>query len=309
MIKNLKGKVGVVTGGAGGIGKAIGEAFLARGMKVVLADVLKDPLDETVAEFGSDDVIGVVTDVASYDSVCALRDAAIDRFGTVHVIVNNAAVGAGAKGQVWEHHLNDWKWMIDVNVMGVIHGMNAFVPYLVEQDEGHIVNTSSGNGGFFPLAASATYPVTKAAVTTLTECLWGQLKEMGSNVGASILFPSPKTTGVLATGIWNAGANRPERYNRDAADAKAAGAHYDALGEYIARAKEAGIEVAIAPLSEVADLCLEGIEKDVFWATYWGEEQVEKTRARVKSQLERGSPDYLLVESLMTRSAEERAAD
>lgn len=307
MIKDLRDKVGVVTGGAGGIGKAIGEAFLAKGMKVVLADVIKDTLDETVAEFGSDDVIGVTTDVASYDSVCALRDAAVDRFGTVHVIVNNAAVGAGAKGQIWEHHLNDWKWMIDVNVMGVIHGMNAFVPMLVEQDEGHVVNTSSGNGGFFPLAASATYPVTKAAVTTLTECLWGQLKEMGSNVGASLLFPSPKTPGgVLATGIWNAGANRPERYYRDAADAASTGAPYDALGEYLARAKEAGIEVPIAPLSEVADLCIEGIEKDVFWATYWGDEQADKLRARTKSQLERSSPDYLLIQSLMTRSAEER---
>lgn len=170
-MKDLEGKVAVVTGGAGGIGKAIGEAFLARGMKVVLADILEGPLDEATQDIGSADVIGVVTDVTSYESLCSTRDAAIDRFGAVHVICNNAGVGAGAKGQIWEHHLKDWTWSLDVNVLGIIYGMNAFVPTLVEQNEGHVVNTSSGNGGFTPMPSSSIYPVTKAAVVTITECL------------------------------------------------------------------------------------------------------------------------------------------
>jgi NAD(P)-dependent dehydrogenase (short-subunit alcohol dehydrogenase family) len=303
-MKNLKNKVAVITGGAGGIGRAIGEAFLAEGMKVVLADVVEEQLSSTVKEIGSDNLIGVPTDVTSFDSLCATRDAALERFGAVHVICNNAAIGAGATGHLWEHHLNDWKWSLDVNVLGVINGMNAFIPLLVEQDEGHVVNTSSGNGGYTPMASSGMYPVTKAAVTTLTECLWGQLRELGSNVGASLLFPSTRTPGVMATGIWRAGANRPDRYGRGNPEADAN--VRDALADYVARAKEAGQEVPIAPLSEVAELCLEAIQNDIFWATVPMEEQNNKLRARTESQINRTPPDYLREASLMSASAEER---
>jgi len=306
-VKDLAGKVAVVTGGGGGIGKAIGEAFLAEGMKVVLADIVEDPLEAAVSDIGSDDVIGIPTDVASFDSLCATRDATLERFGAVHVICNNAAVGANAKGQLWEHHLNDWKWSLDVNVLGVINGMNAFLPVLVAQDEGHVVNTSSGNGGFTPMASTGIYPVTKAAVTTLTECLWGQLREMGSSVGASILYPSTRTPGVMDTGIWRAGANRPPRYGRD--DPKADAAVRDALAEYMARARETGQEVPIAPLSEVAELCVEAIRDDVFWATVPMELQNDKIRARAQSQIQRTAPDYLLEPTLMAKSARERAQD
>lgn len=302
-MKDLRGKVAVVTGGGGGIGIAIGEAMLAQGMKVVLADVVEEPLERAVAGIGSDDLIGIPTDVTSYDSLCETRDKTLERFGAVHVICNNAAVGAGAKGNVWQHHLNDWKWSIDVNVHGVINGMNAFIPTLIEQDEGHVVNTSSGNGAYTPIASSGIYPVTKAAVTTLTECLWGQLKEMGSNVGASLLLPSSRTPGVLATGIWRAGAHRPNRYLRDDPDDNNP---RDALAEYKARAAEAGQQVVEAPLSEVADLCIEAIRDDLFWATYPMEHQTEKLRARTASQIDRTPPDYLREVNLMSASAEER---
>ncbi len=303
-MKDLRDKVAVVTGGGGGIGRAIGEAMLAEGMKVVLADIVEDQLGEIVSEIGSDDVIGVQTDVASFESVCDLRDAAIERFGSVHVICNNAAVGAGAKGSVWEHHLNDWKWSLDVNVLGVINGMNAFIPTLLEQDEGHVVNTSSGNGAYFPIASSGIYPVTKAAVTTLTECLWGQLREMGSNVSASVLLPSSPTPGVLDTGIWRAGANRPDRYLRGDPDDNNP---RDALADYRARAAAAGQEVTVAPLSDVAALCIEAIRDDLFWATYPLEHQTEKLRARFASMLERTPPEYLREVNLMSASAEERS--
>ena len=299
-MKDLEGKVGVVTGGAGGIGKAIGVAMLEQGMKVVLADVLDGPLQEGVAEIGSDDLVGVQADVTSYESMCDLRDAAIDRFGAVHVICNNAGIGSGATGNMWEHHLNDWKWSFDVNVLGVVNGINAFVPMLVEQDEGHVVNTSSGNGGFTPMVNSAIYPVTKAAVTCISECLWGQLRQIDSNVSVSILYPSSKTPGVLATGIWNAGANRPDRYKRGPDDVEPEGR--DALGEYIARAKEGGQDVAIAPLSEVAALCINGIKDDNFWATYPSERQETQLRARVESQIAQTPPDYLLNVNLMARA-------
>ena len=303
-MKELRGKVGVVTGGAGGIGRAIGEAMLAEGMKVVLADVVADQLDATVKELGGKDVMGLPTDVTSFESLCALRDAALARFGAVHVVCNNAAVGAGAKGHVWEHHLNDWKWSLDVNVMGVINGMNAFVPLLIAQDEGHVVNTSSGNGAYFPIASSGIYPVTKAAVTTLTECLWGQLRQLGSKVSASCLLPSSPNPGVLATGIWRAGANRPDRYLRgDPDDNKPR----DALADYRARAKAAGQEVQVAPLADVANLCVKAIREDLFWATYPLEHQTAKLRARFESMLNRSAPDYLREVNLMAAGAKERA--
>ncbi|MBK7949755.1 MAG: SDR family NAD(P)-dependent oxidoreductase [Deltaproteobacteria bacterium] len=303
-MKDLHGKVGVVTGGAGGIGRAIGEAMLAEGMQVVLADVVADQLAATVKELGGKDVMGLATDVTSFESLCALRDAALARFGAVHVVCNNAAVGAGAKGHVWEHHLNDWKWSLDVNVMGVINGMNAFVPMLIAQDEGHVVNTSSGNGAYFPIASSGIYPVTKAAVTTLTECLWGQLRQLGSKVSASCLLPSSPNPGVLATGIWKAGANRPDRFLRgDPDDNKPR----DALADYRARAKAAGQEVPIAPLSDVADLCIRAIREDQFWATYPLENQTQKLRARFESMLNRTTPEYLNEVNLMAAGAKERA--
>ena len=303
-MKDLRNKVAVVTGGSGGIGKAIGEAMLAEGMKVVLADIVEDDLSQTAKDFGSDDLIGIPVDVTSFDSLCALRDATIDRFGGVHVIVNNAAVGAGAKGSVWEHHLNDWQWSLEVNVLGVINGMNAFIPTLIEQNEGHVVNTSSGNGAYFPIASSGIYPVTKAAVTTLTECLWGQLREMGSKVSASLLLPSSPTPGVLATGIWKAGANRPDRYLRGDPDDNNP---RDALADYRARAAEAGQEVQVAPLSDVAALCINAIRDDQLWATYPLEHQTEKLRARFESMLNRTSPDYLAEVNLMSASADERS--
>jgi len=303
-MEDLQGKIAVVTGGSGGIGIEIGRAMLAKGMKVVLADITADKLAQVEKEFGTEDLIGLTVDVTDFDSVCALRDQTVERFGGCHVIVNNAAVGAGAKGSLWEHHLNDWKWSLDVNVMGVINGQNAFIPMLIEQNEGHIVNTSSGNGAYYPMASSGIYPVTKAAVTTLTECLWGQLREMNSNVSASVLLPSSMTPGVLATGIWRAGANRPDRYLRNDPDDNNP---RDALADYRARAAEAGQEVPEAPLSDVADLCIRAIEEDHFWATYPLESMMEKLDERYASMKNLTTPNYLAEGNLMSADAEERS--
>jgi NADP-dependent 3-hydroxy acid dehydrogenase YdfG len=306
-MKDFEGRVAVVTGAASGIGRALATRLAAEGMKVVLADIVAEPLHAAVKDIGSDDVIAAVTDVTSYESLCATRDLALERFGAVHVICNNAGVGAGATGHLWEHHVNDWKWSLDVNVLGIINGQNAFVPTFVAQDEGHVVNTSSGNGGFTPMASTGIYPVTKAAVVTLTECLWGQLRELGSKVSASVLFPSTRTPGVMATGIWNAGANRPDRYGRG--DPEADSGSRDALKEYIDRARAAGEEVPIAPLSEVAELCVDAIKRDNFWATVPMERQDVKLRERLDSQLNQTPPDYLLEPTLMAASAKEREND
>ena len=289
----FKGKVAVVTGGAGGIGKALVDRFGAEGMKVVLADIVPDAVRETAAEFrqAGRDVIGVVTDVTSLESVEALRDATLEAYGAVHVVCNNAGIGSASEGHMWEHHVNDWRWSLDVNVMGVINGINAFVPVLVAQDEGHVVNTTSGNGGFTPLINSAVYATTKAAVTTLTECLWGQLRQAGTNVGASLLYPSTRTPGMLNTGIWRPGANRPDKYDRPGAPPKEG---RDGLTPFLERAKAAGMEVRFAPLDEVADICFEGIKNDTFWIAVPNEAQSEKIRSRATSQIDRTAPEYLV---------------
>src|SRR3954466_11618874 len=124
-MKDLNGRVAVVTGGAGGIGRAMGEAFGRAGMKVVLADIQPEPLEKTVAELRADglEVTGVPTDVTTWDSVAALRDATLDAYSAVHVVCNNAGIGAGAEGPMWEHEQRDWEWALAVNVWGVIHGI------------------------------------------------------------------------------------------------------------------------------------------------------------------------------------------
>jgi NAD(P)-dependent dehydrogenase (short-subunit alcohol dehydrogenase family) len=299
-VKNVVGKVAVVTGGGQGIGRALVERFTDEGMKVVLADVVPALVETTTHELREQgrDVTGVVTDVTSLESVEALRDATLDAYGAVHVVCNNAGIGSGSEGQIWEHHVNDWRWSLDVNVMGVVNGINAFVPTMLAQDEeGHVVNTTSGNGGFTPLINSAPYATTKAAVATITECLWGQLREVGAKVSASLLFPSTSTPGMLNTGIWRAGANRPDKYDRPGAPPKEG---RDALAQYLKRMEDAGMEVKFAPLSEVADFCFKGIINDTFWITAPSELQQEKIQARATSQIEMTAPEYLLQANMMT---------
>ena len=286
---DLAGRVAVVTGGAGGIGRAMGERFGLEGMKVVLADVQPAPLDATVGELRDRgfDVTGVVTDVRKWESVAALRDRTLETYGGVHVVCNNAGIGAGAEGPLWEHELNDWRWAIDVNLWGIIHGINAFVPVMVASGEpGHVVNTSSGNGGISPLPTTPQYAATKAAVVTLTECLYGQLETAGSPVRCSVLFPGPH---MLRTGLFESWRTRPD----DVAKERPRQTPYITIEQYEELMANAGIDVEYTPVEEVAERVARAVKAGDFWILPPSDRTDESIRSRADSMLKRENPTYL----------------
>lgn len=288
-MEELTGRVAVVTGGAGGIGRAMGERLAAEGMRVVLADVEQPALDQTVADLTDRgfEAIGMVTDVADYASVVALRDRALDTYGAVHLLCNNAGIGAGAEGMLWEHELNDWRWAVGVNVYGVIHGINAFVPAMVASGEpGHVVNTSSGNGGVSPLRGTPQYAVTKAAVVTLTECLYAQLQDAGSAVGASVLFPGPN---MLRTGLFTSWRNRPAALAKERPRATP----YPTVEDLERQMAAAGITVQYTEPADVADQMVRGVRAGDFWIMAASDRIDEQIRARAGSMLARANPTYL----------------
>ena len=286
-MRDLDGRVAVVTGGAGGIGRALGERCAAEGMRVVLADVEQPVLDATVAELRAEglDVSGVVTDVADFASVERLRDQVLDRHGAVHLLCNNAGVGAGANGRMWEHDLNDWRWAVGVNVWGVVHGIRAFVPAMVAGgEEGHVVNTSSGNGGVAPLAGTPIYAVTKSAVVTLSECLYAQLQaDTEGRVGASVLFPGPH---MLRTGLFSSWRNRP-------ADLASPTARRGSVEAFEERMAEAGVSVTYTAVEEVADQVVAAVRDQAFWILPKGGRSDEQISARAESMLARTNPTYI----------------
>jgi NAD(P)-dependent dehydrogenase (short-subunit alcohol dehydrogenase family) len=288
-MKDFDGRVAVITGGAGGIGKALGERLAIAGMRVVLADVFPDPLAEAVNGLrdAGHEVTGVVTDVTDFASVEHLRDEAYATYGAVHVVCNNAGVGAGAEGHVWDHTINDWDWGLAVNLWGVIHGIKAFVPCMLEGgDEGHVVNTSSGNGGIAPLATTAIYATTKAGVTTLTEVLYGQLRAVDSHIGASVLFPGPK---VLRTGLLESSSKRPERWANEVPRQTP----YTTIESFEARMRAAGIEPDYTPVESIAEEAFIGIRENRFWILPESARTDDTIRGRAASMLDRANPDYM----------------
>lgn len=203
-MQTFQDRVAVITGGGSGLGLAMARRFAREGMRLVLADVQPDALAGAVAEFeaAGTPVLGVRCDVSKQADVDALRDAALERFGKVHVLCNNAGVAPG--GLAWESTIEDWQWCLGVNVYGVIHGLRSFVPHLLAQNEpAHIVNTASVAGLLSP-PGMAIYCVSKHAVVTLTECLHHDLAAKSDLVKASVLCPA-----YVPTGISDSERNRP----------------------------------------------------------------------------------------------------
>jgi NAD(P)-dependent dehydrogenase (short-subunit alcohol dehydrogenase family) len=283
-LDDLRDKVAVVTGGASGVGRAMAEAFLAEGMRVVLGDVEVDVLEATAKELG---VLGVVTDVADYDAVEALRDAAYAEHGAVHVVCNNAGVGAGAQGQMWDHTLNDWRWAVGVNVWGIINGIKAFVPAMLAGGEpGHVVNTSSGNGGIAPLPGTPIYALTKSAVVTLSESLYAQLRQVDAPIGASVLFPGPN---VLRTGLFTSWRNRPAEYANEGAAVRPK----RTIEDFEKDLADRGIVLDYTPVEEVAQRVVDAIRAGTFWILPPSERTDQQINARAASMLARENPTYI----------------
>ena len=203
-MRELRGKTAVVTGAASGIGRALAHRFAVEGMQVVLADIEPGPLEEAAAALRDEGatVLAVPTDVSRGDQVQALADRAVERFGRVDVVCNNAGVSVG--GPIWECTVADWEWVLGVNLWGVIHGVRTFVPILLRQGgEGHVVNTASV-AGLTSGPFMGIYNVTKHGVVTLSETLHKDLRLLGSSIRVSVLCP-----GFVNTRIADSDRNRP----------------------------------------------------------------------------------------------------
>jgi NAD(P)-dependent dehydrogenase (short-subunit alcohol dehydrogenase family) len=243
-MQELRGKTAVVTGAAAGIGLALVERFAREGMRVVLTDVEEGALraaEQRLASAGAA-TLALVADVSSPEAMRTLRDQALERFGAVHVVCANA--GVAPTGPV-VGTLADWRWVVEVNLMGVIHTLDAFVPALVAQKQGHVVCTASV-GGLRSAPMLGAYCATKHAVVALTESLHGELA--GSGVGVSLLCP-----GAVATGIFQSERNRPTALGGPGAGA-----------DRVRRSFQDAIKGGMAP-AEVADCVVAAIQSERFY--------------------------------------------
>jgi NAD(P)-dependent dehydrogenase (short-subunit alcohol dehydrogenase family) len=202
-MKELKGKVAAVTGAASGLGRAMALAFANEGMHLALADVDGPNLASTENEIRSKGAraVSMQVDVSDEAQVEAFAKKTVSQLGAVHVVCNNA--GVSPLGAAWENSVDEWRWILGVNLWGVIHGVRAFAPRLIAQGEGHIVNTASVAGLISP-PGTAAYNVTKHAVVALSETLHHDLRGRGSPVGVSVLCPA-----YVPTGIADSERNRP----------------------------------------------------------------------------------------------------
>jgi NAD(P)-dependent dehydrogenase (short-subunit alcohol dehydrogenase family) len=201
-VEELTGRVAVVTGGASGIGFAMAERFADEGMRLAIADIEEGTLDAAAKQLsdGGADVLAVPTDVSKAESVDALADRVRDHYGGFHIVCNNAGVG-GHGFTTWDAPASEWQWVLGVNLWGVINGIRAFVPTLVGQDDGHVVNTAS-MAGLASLPFMAPYSASKHAVLAISEALFHELAMLGSAVKVSVLCP-----GFIRTRIADSNRN------------------------------------------------------------------------------------------------------
>ena len=242
---DFKGRVAVVTGAASGIGLGVTERFLGEGMKVVIADVEQESLDRQVkrlSEAGGD-VLGVVCDVRQPEAVSRLAEQTLSHYGGVHVVMNNA--GVAPAGPMLETQPADWRWIVEVNLLGVAYGVTAFGPILRDAGEGHIINTAS-EAGLVTSAVLGMYSATKHAVVGLTESLYRELE--GTGVGVHCLCPN-----LVKTKIFESERNRDDGAEMNAAQTAT-----------IAPLREAITALGIGPQRVAGDV-VDAMRHNRFW--------------------------------------------
>ncbi len=290
-MKDLGGKVAVVTGGASGIGLAMARAFAAEGMRLVLADLDEDGLaaaaDELATGSADASTVTAVTDVSDPEAVERLRDRAIESFGAVHVVCNNA--GVGGSGLSWEVPLEQWRWVMGVNFFGVVHGIRSFVPLLVAQNEGHIVNTASA-AGLVTTPFMAPYTASKHAVVATSETLKMELS--GHEVGVSVLCPM-----WVRTRIDTSSRNAPPEVRAALGRSEDGARQGGPFAEVIAGLVRSGLDPAV-----VAARVVEAVKEDRFWVLPHPE-VASGARARGE-RIASGRPPEFNPASLTPRSAE-----
>jgi NAD(P)-dependent dehydrogenase (short-subunit alcohol dehydrogenase family) len=277
VVELTAGKVAVVTGAASGIGLAMAERFAASGLNVVLADVDEAPLAAAADRVGvrGVEVLAVRTDVSDEAAVQALAAATLEHFGAVHLVCNNAGVATMA--DPWFGPLSAWQWVLGVNLWGVIHGVRAFLPALIGQGEGHIVNTAS-IAGLYP-GLTPSYDAGKHAVVALTEDLYTTLKHIGLPVGVSILCP-----GWVRTNLMDAERNWPA----DLGAVPPPGLGADVVGGHVRRAVDEGMTAAA-----VADMVADAVAVGRYWV-FPHPEFVEIAAQRWHSIAEGRDPELLV---------------
>ena len=278
-MKDIKEKVAVVTGGASGIGFGMARAFAGAGAKLVLADIETEPLERATKSLRDEgaEAVGIQCDVADPASVDALRDETLSTYGAVHVLCNNAGVGGGTPAPIWDQPPEEWRWVMGVNVQGVIHGIQRFVPAILEQkDGGHVVNTASIAG---LIEGGGIYGVTKHAVVALSEAMYRDAKTRGLPLGVSVLCP-----GWVNTRIMESERNRPET-PRETSEAD------NPLAQMMLELATKQVKSGMDP-AEVGRIVLESILADRFYIlTHAWQGMI---RNRMEHILEGENPDSML---------------
>ena len=254
-MEQLRDKVAVITGGASGIGRAFADRCMEEGVKIVLADIEQVALAKAAEELTSAgaDVLAVRTDVSKSGSVEDLARRALDRYGSVHLLFNNA--GVASSGPIWQNTLADWEWVLGVNLMGVVYGIRTFVPIMLAQAaEAHIVNTAS-MAGLLSTPGLGIYNVTKHGVVTLSETLALELKQARAPINVSVLCP-----GWVRTQIWDSGRNRPSDLQNDSKQQTSDVPSVDARTAQVPEA----IATGLSP-DQVADVVFEAIRINRFY--------------------------------------------
>jgi NAD(P)-dependent dehydrogenase (short-subunit alcohol dehydrogenase family) len=286
-VRDFNGKVAIITGGASGVGRSLAFALGRRGARIAVGDVDKAAMAQVREDLAAEGIDAIVEfcDVTSVESLANLADKAEAAFDSIDLVFANAGIGAGETGAMWDYSEKDWQWCLNVNVWGVINSIRAFMPRLVARNqEAHFVVTGSGNGAYVILPDAPIYTASKAAVHAITENLHYQVQAAQSPVKVSALFPGPH---VVDTGLFNSGRVRPQELKKDV-EGNASG--INSVEDMKRMCEQFGIELKTTHPDEVAEMAVEGLQRDAFWLLATTPETDAKIRARADMILNRTTP-------------------